>query len=390
VSRAESRSVASLTTAWATGVIVGIGASVTLWRRSQRAARGPEPPRAPETLDEQLGTPAPDGSRADAVERRTSNALLVRVDEVQRRRPVFGLPFAVAKKFGEDSAGNLASLIAHYGFLSLFPLLLALTTVLGIVLADHPDLQRRVLDSALAQFPVIGDQIEQNIHSLNGSIFALVVGVGGALWGGMGVMKTAGNAMDEIWEVPKRDRPTFVRAALRAALMLVVLGAGVVITALLSGFGTAGSTSFFPLRAIGLAVAAVVNVGLFVLGFRVLTVRDIAVRDLLPGAVVAGIGWLLLQSFGGYYITHQLRGTSQTYGMFAVVLGLLAWIYLQAQLTLFAAEVNVVRVAKLWPRSLTGDLTDADKRALASYAEVEERRPEMDVGVGFATDRDEH
>jgi YihY family inner membrane protein len=311
------------------------------------------------------------------------NKIVQRIDAYQQAHPFVGFPFAVAKKFGDDAAGNLAALIAYYGFLSLFPLLLALTTVLATLLAGQPQLQDRILDSALAQFPVIGDQIRENVNSLDRSGVALAVGIVGALWGGMGVMKAAGNAMDDLWEVPKRARPTLVRALIRAALLLTVLGGGVVATTALSGLGTAGTSSFLPLKIIGLAVAAVVNVGVFVLGFRVLTVRDVALRDLVPGAVVAGLGWLALQSIGGYYVTHQLQGASQTYGMFAVVIGLLSWLYLQAQLTLFAAEINVVRAGHLWPRAIGPELTEADKLAYASYAEVEERRPDADVRVGF-------
>ncbi|HET7487505.1 MAG TPA: YihY/virulence factor BrkB family protein [Acidimicrobiales bacterium] len=311
------------------------------------------------------------------------NKIVRRVDELQQRRPWLAFPLAVVRKFGDDSAGNLAALIAYYGFLSLFPLLLVLTTVLGTVLAGHPELQRRILSSALSEFPVIGDQLRTNVHSLHGSAAALVVGVAGALWGGMGVMKAAGSAMDDIWEVPKRERPTFVRALVRAALLLLVLGGGVVITTTLSGLGAGSGAVHIPLRAAGLVVAVAADVGIFLLGFRVLTVRDVGVRDLLPGAVVAGVAWFALQAVGSYYVGHQLKGASQTYGMFAVVLGLLSWMYLQAQLTLLAAEVNVVRAGRLWPRALTGDLTPADKRAYASYAEVEERRPEVEVGVGF-------
>jgi YihY family inner membrane protein len=196
-------------------------------------------------------------------------------------------------------------------------------------------------------------------------------------------MKAAGNAMDELWAVPKRERPKFLRALVRALSMLIVLGGGIVITTVLSGLGAGGSGSFLPLRVIGLVAAAVVNVGVFLLAFRVLTVRDVPLRDLLPGAVVAGVGWLLLQAVGGYYVTHQLKGASQTYGMFAVVIGLLSWMYLLAQLTLIAAEINVVRVNRLWPRGLANSMTSADKRAFTSYAEVEERRPDVDVQVGF-------
>jgi hypothetical protein len=188
----------------------------------------------------------PKQSVPDRGEARGVGRVVKRMDALQQRRPILAFPFAVVKKFGDDSAGNLAALIAYYGFLSLFPLLLALTTVLATVLHSHPDLQRRVLSSTLAEFPVIGDQIRSNIHSLQGSGVALAIGVAGALWGGMGVMKTAGTAMDDLWEVPKRERPNFIHALLRAALLLVVLGGGIVATTVLSGLGTSGSAAFRP------------------------------------------------------------------------------------------------------------------------------------------------
>jgi YihY family inner membrane protein len=374
---------------FATGAAVGaaLATSVSAYVATRLLRRQPRPGTvAVRTTD----VPNPMGAAAKtkpaAADRGSENKLgrvMRRIDAFQQRHRVISFPYAVVKKFGDDAAGNLAALIAYYGFLSLFPLLLALTTVLGTILGSHPDLQQRVLNSALAQFPVIGDQIRTNIHTLQGSGLALTVGVAGALWGGMGVMKAAGNAMDDLWEVPKRQRPNFLRAIIRAALLLVVLGGGVVITTILSGFGTSGSGGFVPLKILGILAAAIVDIALIWFGFRVLTVRDVAWRDLLPGAVVAGLGWLALQTIGGYYVTHQLTHATQTYGMFAVVIGLLSWIYLQAQITLFAAEINVVRLAHLWPRSLTGQLTAPDKRALAAYAEVEERRADEDVAVGF-------
>jgi YihY family inner membrane protein len=372
-----------------TALGVALGASISAYvanrflrLRARGVARG-SPAEVPSPMGD-AATTKPD--IPDRTEPRGVGRIVKRLDSLQQRWPFLSFPFAVVKKFGDDSASSLAALISYYGFLSLFPLLLALTTVLATVLGRDPDLQGRVLNSTLAQFPVIGDQIRDNIHSLRGSGIALTIGVVGALWGGMGVMKTAGTAMDEIWEVPKRQRPNFLRGLLRAALLLVVLGGGIVVTTVLSGLGTSGTAAFLPLKLVGIAAAGIVDVALLLLGFRVLTVRDIAWRDLLPGAAVAGIGWLALQTLGGYYITHQLTHASQTYGVFAVVIGLLSWLYLQAQITLFAAEINVVRVSRLWPRGIANELTPADKRAFTAYAEVEERRPEEEVSVAFADD----
>ena len=101
-----------------------------------------------------------------------------------------------------------------------------------------------------------------------------------------------------------------------------------------------------------LVSAAAVNVGLFLLAFRVLTPQQIPTRQLLAGALVAGVAWQVLQAVGGFLVGHYLRHTSQVYGGFAIVLGLLFWLYLGARLTLYAAEVNVVAARRLWPRSL--------------------------------------
>src|SRR5215218_2482294 len=128
--------------------------------------------------------------------------LIVRVDRYQRAHGSLGFPVATLKKFGEDRAGHLAALIAYYGFFSLFPLMLVLVTVLGLTLAGNSEFQHRIVDSALAQFPIIGDQIRQNLHALNGTGLALAVGIAGALWAAMAGIKAAQNAMDEIWNVP--------------------------------------------------------------------------------------------------------------------------------------------------------------------------------------------
>ena len=124
------------------------------------------------------------------------------VDAFQAGRPWAAVPFATAKKFGEDRAGNLAGLIAYYGFFSLFPLLLVLVSVVSFVLRGNEDLQRDILDSALAQFPVLGDQLRDNTGRLDTSGFALIAGGLSALWAGTGVMKAGQDAMNDVWDVP--------------------------------------------------------------------------------------------------------------------------------------------------------------------------------------------
>jgi YihY family inner membrane protein len=311
-----------------------------------------------------------------------------RADAVQRRRPVLGFPVAVVKKFGEDRAGQLAALIAYYGFFSIFPLLLALVTLTGLV-AEGSDVGDRIVDAALLQFPVIGDELRRNIGALPDKGLGLAVGLAGALWAGLGGIKAAQNAMDHIWDVPIRRQPSFLIAVLRASLMLATLGIFLVLASFLGGVAAGTSEVSGLVRLAGVLGSLLLNLVVFLVAFRVLTVEDVSWSDVLPGAVIGAIGWAGLQTFGGYLIGHRMDSASETYGFFAVVIALLAWIYLGAQLVLVAAEINVVRARRLWPRALDpASMTQADERALRAHAEVEERREEEEVRVDFGTTRE--
>ena len=127
-------------------------------------------------------------------------------------------------------------------------------------------------------------------------------------------------------------------------------------------------------------MSLLLNMGVFWLGFRLAVEREIKARSMLPSAVLSAIVWQILQLLGTYLVAHTISKSSSLYGVFAVVLGLLAWLYLQAQLTLYAVEANVVSVLRLWPRSIAPPpLTPEDRRAYAMYAQIQERRPEQEV-----------
>jgi YihY family inner membrane protein len=307
-----------------------------------------------------------------------------RADDVQRRKPFLAFPLAVLKKFGEDRAGQLAALIAYYGFFSLFPLLLAFVTLSGILFQES-DMQDRLVDAALSQFPVIGDELR--VQSLPDKGVALAVGIGGALWAGLAGIKAAQNAMDHVWDVPMKRQPSFPIALLRAALMLLTLGVFVLIASFLGGIAAGTEDAPMAVRLGGIAGTLVLNVSIFLVAYRVLTVEDVSWRDVLVGAVFAGIAWTALQALGGFVIGHRLESAKDTYGSFVVVIGLLTWIYLGAQVTLLGAEMNVVRARRLWPRALDPDrMTEGDERALRDHARVEERREEETVDVQFGDD----
>jgi YihY family inner membrane protein len=313
--------------------------------------------------------------------------LIGRADAAQRRRTLLGFPLAVLKKFGEDRAGQLAALIAYYGFFSVFPLLLAFVTLAGMVIEER-DTQDRLVDAALSQFPVIGDRLRENLRSLPGKGVGLAVGVGAALWAGLAGIKAAQNAMDHVWDVPMKRQPSFPLAVLRAVMMLASLGVFVVLATFLGGVAAGAEDAPTYLRVLGIAGSLATNVLIFLAAYRILTVEDVGWGEVLPGALVAGIVWTALQMLGGYLIGYRLESAKATYGLFAVVIGLLTWIYLGAQVTLLGAEINVVRARRLWPRALDpARMTAADERALRDHARVEERREEETVQVHFGDEQ---
>jgi membrane protein len=303
------------------------------------------------------------------------------IDHFQQRHPRLSFVAAVAKKFGDDQAGQLAALIAYYAFVSLFPLLLVFVTVLGFVLQGNPDAREDILTGTLGQFPIISDQLQ--LHSLSGSGVALAIGLLLSLLAGLGVTNAAQNAFNRIWNVPFKHRPNFLKARLRGLGLLAILGTLNIVSTVVAGFVTTYTPSAF--TSVGAAlVAFAFNLLLFMTAFRLLTAADIGWRELLPGVIAAAVFWQLLQHLGGFYLAHELKRTGPLYGTFALVLGLLAWLYLGAQLTIFAAEINVVRAQRLWPRSfLAQPLLEADRRALSASAEVEERVQEETVEATF-------
>jgi YihY family inner membrane protein len=277
--------------------------------------------------------------------------LLRSVDRVQQRSRWLGFPFAVVRKFRDDNGGALTTVLAYTAFFALFPLLLVVVTVLGFLLGRDSGLQQRVLGSAVTEFPIIGAQVRDNIHGLRGNGVGLLLGLAAFAWGARGLTQVAQHAMAEIWNIPGKQRPRFWARQVRGLLLLAVFALGLAASSLLTWLGSYGGKAVAV--ALGnLVAAAAVNVGLFLVAFRVLTPRQIPTRQLVAGALLAGVAWQVLQALGGYLVGHYLRHASQVYGVFAIVLGLLFWLYLGAQLTLYAAEVNVVAARRLWPRSL--------------------------------------
>ena len=308
--------------------------------------------------------------------------LMRAVDKFQQRRRWLAFPVAVWKKFGDDQAGSLAALIAYYAFVSIFPLLLVLITVLGIVLRNHPALQARVLSDVAHNLPGVGNLLTSSVRARSGGGVALAVGLIFALLGGRGVATAIMNALNTVWEVPLTERPGFPLSLLRSVGMIVVIGVGEIVSFTLAGFAGGVGHVFTGAGAYiaATAVSLVLNVGVFWLVFRLGTAKEVAGRDLWLGAVLSAIVWQVLQSVGAALIRHAAGTSNTTNATFGLVLGLLAFLYLQAELTLYAVQASAVRARRLWPRSMfPPPLTEADRRAFELYAKVQQRRPEQEI-----------
>lgn len=280
-----------------------------------------------------------------------ARAWLRAIDRFQQRSPRLGFAIAVIKRYDEQQGSQMGALIAYYGFFSLFPLLLVFVTVLGFVLEGDRATQESVLHSTLSQFPIIGNQLQSNVHSLKGSVPALAIGLVGATLAGLGITGAAQSAFNKVWEIPRTHQLSFVAWRVRGLGMLVVFGALSIVSTVAAGYVTA-QTAGAGAAIGGVLVALTANLLLFFTAFRMLTSEEVDTRDLIPGVIVAAVLWQLLQHVGGFYVEHVVRHAKETSGLFAFVLGLLTWLYLGGQVTVLAAEANVVRARQLWPRQL--------------------------------------
>ena len=295
----------------------------------------------------------------------------------------------MAQKFGNDQAGGKAALMAYYGLFALFPLLLLLATVLGFVLSGNPALREQLIDSTLGNFPVIGAELRSQVHPLEGNATALVIGIAGTIYGSLGIGFAAQNAMNTVWNIPYVHWPPVWTRYARTFGVIGLLGLASVSSTALTAFATAvahGETA----PALAVAASFLMNLGLFLLGFKVLTAEPLRVREVAIGAITATVFWEALQLIGTWFVTRGLRTASPTYGIFAVVITLLSWLYLGSQMVLWAAEINVVLRYRLWPRSIAQPpLTQADRLVFVRLAQMEVRRPEQKVITSFTEAADE-
>lgn len=303
-----------------------------------------------------------------------------KIDDFQQGHPPLAFVYGIVKKYGDENGGNLAALITYYGFLSLFPLLLAFFSIAAFVLKGRAG-TLHTLETHLGAYPIIGPAVMSlSNHQSGGSILAVIIGLLALIWGAQGLSNTLIFVNDEIWHIPYTDRSGKVTKLLRGYGWYAVFGIGALVSTFLSSL-----SRVFHLGAVGpyfsVLLALILDVTIFVVSFRLLTHRDVPTKSLWRGAAIAGLIWTVINR-AGLGLVSQLSGSNPLYGSFASVLGLLAFIYLNARLTLYCAEGNVVGAEHLWPRSLDKETpTDADTRQQENLAKREVRTESAKVTV---------
>jgi uncharacterized BrkB/YihY/UPF0761 family membrane protein len=273
-----------------------------------------------------------------------------RIDRWQQHNRVVAPAYAVVKKFGDEQANNLVVALGWYGFTSIYPLLLVVVTIFGFIGAAS--LGTGIINT-LHQFPIIGSSFNPATASsrLQGNVPGLVIGLVLLVYGAQGVTQTAQQAMATVWDIPKEKLPGFLPRLGRSVGALLIIGVCFLVNAALGVLATGGGQSY-AVRIPVIVAMAVINVLSYAAAFRALTPKAVRTRSLVPGAVVAAISFTALITVGSGLVNHQIRNSSETYGQFAVVIGLVAFLLILAKITIYAAELNVVLDRRLWPRPL--------------------------------------
>jgi len=303
-----------------------------------------------------------------------ANRIIAWADRLQRKHGVLGFPYAVVKKYGDDAGGRQAALITYYGFLSIFPLLLLGVAVLSRVLADHPDLRRRLTAEIVPS--ALRPTVEHSLATLPTSTIPFVAGLVGLLLSGTGVVFSAYQTLNHIAAVRYRFRAGFVSRYVRVFAVLAMLMLGALATGALTVVATALPGQPAAQRAAAVLGSALVIFGVLLLGAKLLLARPAPVRALWPGAILGAAAVTVVLNAGTPLLARLVTKAGPVYGSFATVAGMFALLYLVGRALVYAAEVAAVRYARLWPRALDLNCpTEADTRALTLLAREQERIP---------------
>jgi membrane protein len=312
------------------------------------------------------------------------NRLKEKIDKFQQRHAFLSFPYSVQKKYGEDQAGYEAALVTYYGFLSLFPLLIVAMSITQLL--NNQTIKNKVIASLNKNFPIVGSELQNNIHATQKAGIALVISIVLTLYGARGVASALQRSQNHIWQIPKFKRGGFF-SNIQSLMIVVILGLSFIFTGFLSSLATA-SGSIIWLRIGAIILSFIITLFAVMQVYSISVAEKMKYKQLFVGSVVAAVGLQIVQAVGGFLITHELKKLSSLYGTFAIIFAILFWIYLQVRIILYGTEINTVQSLKLWPRSLSSDvLTVADKRALKMFAgrETYEKPPKENINVKFGS-----
>lgn len=306
-------------------------------------------------------------------------------DRVQRRHSLFGFPYAVIKKYGDDEGGRHAALLTYYGFLSIFPLLLLVVVIVSAVLRENAALRQQMLDAIIpAQFQ---DAVDTDVLTLPTSGLPLAVAIIGLLFSGMGIVFSAYQTLNHVAAVPHRLRFEFLPRYLRIIAMLLLLIAGAVGTGAFTVVVGAVPELSQVSRVAAYAGTTTVMFLLLWAATGLLLPYRARLRVVWPAALVGSLAITGLLTFGALVLPRLVAKSGPVYGSFATIVGLFTLLYLVSQVVVYAAEIAIVRRRRLWPRALDMlNPTEADRRTLTYLAREQERIIPQRVATRFDAD----
>jgi len=278
------------------------------------------------------------------------STLIQKIDNYQRQSRFAGFSYAVIKKYGEDEVGKKAALLTYYGFLSIFPLLLIITTLISVLTANDLQAQAAATNTISRYIPAIGDQLYNQIHSINKNGLALIAALLFTVYGARGAVESFRESAKSIWQEPVK-KENLAKKLARSSLILLVGVVGLTVASVATGYVSGASNSIL-IKLVSVAVNVFALYWVFIVVLKISLDRKIRVKKIRLGALLAAISLVALQIIGGVIVTQQLKTLDTLYSVFALPLGLMFWIYLQAQVIYISVVATVVSQKKLWPRSI--------------------------------------
>jgi len=237
----------------------------------------------------------------------------------------------------------LAAAIAYYAFVSLIPALLLLVVVASAVFGEAIAAE---LVAATGDFltPSGEEAVAAAVSSAGGRTGASVIGLAVLLWSTLKVFRGLDTAFVELYGV--EGSPDFVKQVTDAASVVLGVGVGIGVMVAVGAFVAAADAVPLVEAASVLALPAFLAV-VFLPMYYLLPQPAIGVREALPGAVFAAVGWTLLQA--GFQVYAAGAAQYQVYGVIGGILLLVTWLYLAAVVVVVGGVVNVVLAGRGTP-----------------------------------------